>query len=369
VKRRDFFQTTLATIPLLAGAPKGQAAPQRATVSTEIIRLKLKHTWTTVMSSSDFRDTLHVRYVRDGITGYGEGAPIVRYHETAASAKEAVEKVRGLLESGDPAAFNKLTDEAFHRIDGQYAGRAALNIALMDWNAQKLGVPLYRYFGLDAADAPITTFSIGIDDPAKTKAKVEEAAQFPVLKIKVGLDSDEATMAAVRAVTKKPLRVDANEGWKNKEEAVRKINWLEKQGVEFIEQPMPAEMLEEARWVRSKVHIPVIADEACLRARDIPKLRDSFDGINIKLDKCGGMLEAYRMIQIARALGMKVMIGCMVSSSCTVTAAAQLSPLVDYADLDGNLLISNDPYTGVTVKNGKLILPNRPGLGLVRNAA
>ena len=369
MKRRDFFQTTLATIPLLAGAPKGQAAQQRATVSTEIIRLKLKHTWTTVMSSSDFRDTLHVRYVRDGITGYGEGAPIVRYHETAASARDAVEKVRGLLEAGDPAAFNKLTDEAFHRIDGQYAGRAALNIALMDWNAQKLGVPLYRYFGLDAADAPITTFSIGIDDPAKTKAKVEEAAQFPVLKIKVGLDSDEATMAAVRAVTKKPLRVDANEGWKNKEEAVRKINWLEKQGVEFIEQPMPAEMLEETRWVRSKVHIPVIADEACLRARDIPKLRDSFDGINIKLDKCGGMLEAYRMIQIARALGMKVMIGCMVSSSCTVTAAAQLSPLVDYADLDGNLLISNDPYTGVTVKNGKLILPNRPGLGLVRNAA
>jgi L-alanine-DL-glutamate epimerase-like enolase superfamily enzyme len=187
-----------------------------------------------------------------------------------------------------------------------------------------------------------------------------------VLKIKVGLDSDEATMAAVRAVTKKPLRVDANEGWKNKEEAVRKINWLEKQGVEFIEQPMPAGMIEETRWVRSRVHIPIIADEACLHPQDIPKLRDSFDGINVKLDKCGGVLEAYRMIQIARSLGMKVMIGCMVSSSCTVTAAAQLSPLVDYADLDGNLLISNDPFSGVTVKNGKLILPNRPGLGLTK---
>ena len=176
-------------------------------------------------------------------------------------------------------------------------------------------------------------------------------------------------MAAVRAVTKKPLRVDANEGWKNKEEAVRKINWLEKQGVEFIEQPMPAEMIEETRWVRSRVHIPIIADEACLHPQDIPKLREAYDGINVKLDKCGGMLEAYRMIQIARALGMKVMIGCMVSSSCTVTAAAQLSPLVDYADLDGNLLISNDPYTGVTVQNGKLILPNRPGLGLTPSHA
>jgi len=190
----------------------------------------------------------------------------------------------------------------------------------------------------------------------------------PVVYVVSKREVDEATVEAIRSVTKKPLRMDANEGWKTPEEAVRKINWLEKQGVEFIEQPMPAEMLEEARWVRSKVHIPVIADEACLRAKDIPKLRDSFDGINIKLDKCGGMLEAYRMIQIARSLGMKVMIGCMVSSSCTVTAAAQLSPLVDYADLDGNLLISNDPYTGVTVKNGKLILPNRPGLGLVRNA-
>jgi L-Ala-D/L-Glu epimerase len=367
VKRREFVQTTIATVPLLAGVPQGKAAPQRATVSAEIIRLKLKHTWTTVMSSSDYRDTLHVRYVRDGITGVGEGAPIVRYNETAPTGKDSVEKVRSLLESADPAAFAKLTDEVFHRIDGQYAAKAAMNIALMDWTGQKLGVPLYRYFGLDAADAPITTFSIGIDDPAKTRAKVEEAAQFPVLKIKVGLDSDEATMAAVRAVTKKPLRVDANEGWKNKEEAARKINWLEKQGVEFIEQPMPAEMVEETRWVRSRVHIPIIADEACLHPQDIPKLRDAFDGINVKLDKCGGMLEAYRMIQIARSLGMKVMIGCMVSSSCTVTAAAQLSPLVDYADLDGNLLISNDPYTGVTVRDGKLILPNRPGLGLVKN--
>jgi len=239
-----------------------------------------------------------------------------------------------------------------------------MNIALMDWTGKKLGVPLYRYFGVDAADAPITTFSIGIDDPAKTRAKVEEAAQFPVLKIKVGLDSDEATMAAVRAVTKKPLRVDANEGWKNKEEAVRKINWLEKQGVEFIEQPMPAGMLEETRWVRSRVHIPIIADEACQRASDIPRLKECFDGVNVKLDKSGGVLEAYRMIAIAKSLGMRTMLGCMVSSSVSVTAAAHLSPLVDYADLDGNLLISNDPFHGVTVEKGKLILPRKPGLGL-----
>src|SRR5262249_39565742 len=184
------------------------------------------------------------------------------------------------------------------------------------------------------------------------------------LKVKVGLATDEPTIEAVRSVTKKPLRVDANEGWKDKEEAVRKINWLEKQGVEFVEQPLPAEMIEETRWIRSRVHIPIIADEACQRAADIPRLKEAFDGVNVKLDKSGGMLEAYRMIEIARALGMKTMLGCMISSSVSVTAAAHLSPLVDYADLDGNLLISNDPYSGVLVKNGKLILPNRPGLGL-----
>jgi L-alanine-DL-glutamate epimerase-like enolase superfamily enzyme len=210
----------------------------------------------------------------------------------------------------------------------------------------------------------VTTFSIGIDTPEITREKVREAEPFPVLKIKVGLDTDEATIAAVRSVTAKPLRVDANEGWRDKEEAVRKINWLEKQGVEFIEQPMPAAMLEETRWVHSRVHIPIIADEACLHPADIPKLLGAYDGVNVKLDKCGGILEAWRMIQVARSLGLKTMLGCMISSSVSVTAAAHLSPLVDYADLDGNLLIANDPYSGVLVERGKLILPNRPGLGL-----
>jgi L-alanine-DL-glutamate epimerase-like enolase superfamily enzyme len=234
----------------------------------------------------------------------------------------------------------------------------------MDWVGQKLGIPLYEYFGLDPADAPVTTFSIGIDTPEITKQKTREAEEYPILKIKVGLSTDEPTIEAVRSVTKKPLRVDANEGWTDKEEAVRKINWLETQGVEFIEQPMPAAMIEETRWVHSRVHIPIIADEACERPTDIAKLVGAYDGINVKLDKCGGVMQAHRMIQMAKALGMRTMLGCMVSSSVTVTAAAHLSPLVDYADLDGNLLIANDPYRGVRVVKGKLALPNRPGLGL-----
>ncbi len=335
-----------------------------ATLESRILRLKLRHTWTTTMSSSEYRDTLHLAYTRDGVTGRGEGAPIVRYQENAQGAQQAVESARDFLVTADPWKFEKVMAEVFRRIEGQYAAKAAIDIALMDWIGQKLCVPLYHHFGLDPTDAPVTTFSIGIDTPEVTRQKVRDAEPFPVLKIKVGLDSDEATMEAVRSVTRKPLRVDANEGWKDKQEAVRKINWLESQGVEFVEQPLPAAMLEETRWVRSRVHIPIMADEACLHPSGIPALAGAYDGVNVKLDKCGGMLEAYRMIQIAKALGLKTMLGCMISSSVSITAAAHLSPLVDYADLDGSLLISNDPYVGVRVEAGKLILPDRPGLGL-----
>jgi L-alanine-DL-glutamate epimerase-like enolase superfamily enzyme len=333
-----------------------------------IVRLQLRHTWTTTMASSEFRDTVHVAYRRDGITGRGEGAPIVRYKESAESARQALESLRPLVEAADPWRFTKLEAEIDRRITGEYAARAALEIALFDWIGQKLGVPLYQYFGLDPDDAPITTFSIGIDTPEVTRQKVREAEPFPVLKIKVGLDTDEQTIAAVRSVTDKPMRVDANEGWKTKEEALEKIRWLEAQGVEFVEQPLPAAMVEETRWVRERVRMPIIADEAVLRPADIPRLAAAYDGVNIKLDKCGGILPAWRMIQIARALGLKTMLGCMISSSVSVTAAAHLSPLVDYADLDGNLLIANDPYSGVKVERGKLILPRRPGLGLIEAA-
>jgi L-alanine-DL-glutamate epimerase-like enolase superfamily enzyme len=362
VNRRSFVKTAAAA-PVAAGFAEPAAG---ARFEAEVVRLNLLHTWTTTMSSSAYRDTLHATYTRDGITGHGEGAPIVRYHEDAQGAKKAAESVRDLMLSANPMEFSKLMAEVFHRVQGEWAGKAAVDIALMDWVGQKLGIPLYTYFGLDPKDTPLTTFSIGIDTPEITKQKTREAEAFPILKVKVGLATDEPTIEAVRSVTKKPLRVDANEGWKDKEEAVRKINWLEKQGVQFIEQPLPAEMIEETRWIRSRVHIPIIADEACQRASDIPKLKEAFDGVNVKLDKSGGMLEAYRMISIAKSLGMKTMLGCMVSSSVSVSAAAHLSPLVDFADLDGNLLIANDPFHGVTVEKGKLILPNRPGLGLTK---
>ena len=361
MNRRNFVKSAAVCYPLA----QASAAGTPPAMETKILRLNLQHTWTTTMSSSAYRDTLHVAYTRDGITGHGEGAPIVRYHEDAEGARKAAESVRQTILARDPMQFAKLMAEVFQQVKGEWAGKAAIDIAIMDWVGQKLGIPLYSYFGLDPKDTPLTTFSIGIDTPEITKQKTREAEAYPILKVKVGLETDEPTIEAVRSVTRKPIRVDANEGWKDKEEAVRKINWLEKQGVEFIEQPMPAEMIEETRWIRSRVHIPIIADEACQRASDIPKLKDAFDGVNVKLDKSGGMLEAYRMISIAKSLGMKTMLGCMVSSSVSVTAAAHLSPLVDYADLDGNLLIANDPFRGVLVEKGKLVLPNRPGLGLV----
>ncbi len=278
--------------------------------------------------------------------------------------QKAIEAARSWLEAADPWQFSKILSQALTKIDGDWAAKAAIDIALLDWVSQKMGVPLWRYFGLDRNDAPVTTFSIGIDKAEVIKQKVREAEAFPVLKIKVGLDNDEEVIDAVRSVTKKPLRVDANEGFKSKEAAVEKINWLEKQGVEFIEQPLPAANLDDMNWIRKRVHMPIIADEACLHPRDIPRLAPHFDGVNIKVDKCGGLMEAWRMIQIARSLGLKVMMGCMVSSSVAISGAAQLSPLIDYADLDGHLLISNDPYEGVKVVNGRIVLSDKPGLGL-----
>lgn len=361
MKRRSFLSTAaLAAAPVVHAAPP--AASSRVTLSTR--RLNLLHTWTTVMSSSQYRDTFFVDIARDGITGHGEGAPIIRYKESAETCTTAVNAILPWLQQQDPRAYTKLMAGVFQRIEGNWAAKAAVDIALLDWNAKKLGLPLWRLFGLDRADAPVTTFSIGIDKADVVRQKVREAEAFPVLKVKVGLDNDEEVIGAVRSVTKKPLRADANEGFKSKEQAVEKINWLEKQGVEFIEQPLPASNLDDMNWIRKRVHIPIIADEACLHPADIPRLAPHFDGVNVKIDKCGGLLEGRRMIELARSLNLKVMLGCMVSSSAAITAAASLSPLVDYADLDGNMLISNDPYSGVTVDKGRLILPDRPGLGL-----
>ncbi len=344
-------------------------APQ-ADVRVQIKRLHLRHTWTTTMASSSFRDTVHLSYTRDGITGHGEGAPILRYATTPAQAAEALQAITPLLQAAD------LSDLSLEKISlllsqvaqalgpAQKAALAACDLALFDWLGQRLNLPVYRLFGLDPTRAPLTSFSIGIDAPEHIREKVREADACPILKIKVGLASDEETIAAVRSVTTKPLRVDANEGWTDPEEAIRKINWMATQGVELIEQPLPAHMLAETRYVRERVGLPIFADEACIDLASIPLLHEAYDGINVKLDKAGGMLEAMRWIASARGLGLKVMLGCMVSSSCACTAAAHLASLADVCDLDGSLLVADDPFHGAAVQQGRLILPPGSGLGL-----
>ena len=326
--------------------------------------LNLIHTWTISRASANVKHNVFIKLTKDGISGIGEAAPNIRYNETPESTVEVIEKARPLIEKYDLWHFVDLGYAVRELVEEQTAAKCAIDIALMDWVTKKLGIPLYQYFGLDKSKTPITSFSIGIDTPEVMQQKIGEAKKYPILKIKLGTDRDEEIMKAVRDVTDKTLRIDANEGWKTKEDALEKIKWLEKMGVEFIEQPMPAEMLEETRWLRERVSIPIIADEAVKSAADIPKLATAYDGINIKLMKSAGIQEALRMIWMARSLGMKVMLGCMVESSCAISAAAHLSPLVDYADLDGNLLIANDPFKSVKVERGKMILSDKPGLGL-----
>ncbi|OHB63031.1 MAG: dipeptide epimerase [Planctomycetes bacterium RBG_13_60_9] len=324
----------------------------------------LRHTWTIARGSSDVKDNVFVRIERDGVVGWGEAAPNVRYGQNAEQTMAAIEKVRAVIEAGDWFQYVDLRERWEGAIPDQGPAQAALDMAVLDWVSGRLNVPLYRLLGLDARRAPVTTFSIGIDTPEVIRQKVREARDFAVLKIKVGTENDAQIIAAVRDVTDKPLRVDANEGWHDKEQALERIQGLQRVGVELIEQPLPAAMIDETAWLRERVEIPIIADEAVKRAGDIPRLAGAYDGINIKLMKSGGLQEAMRMIHVARALGLKIMLGCMIESSVAISAAAHLSPLVDYADLDGNLLISNDPFVGATVENGKLILNDRPGLGI-----
>lgn len=336
-------------------------------IEVKIKRLELAHTWTISRNSSDFKDNVFVKLQRDGIIGYGEAAPNVRYGENAELTLQRIAEVKDSFSKYDLFHYMDIKDFLDQKITDQSCAKAALDIALMDWIGKALKVPLYKLWGLNTAHSPLTSFSIGIDTPEVLREKVKEAESFPILKIKVGTKDDEMIINTIRSVTTKPIRVDANEGWKTKEEALEKIQWLQSQGVEFVEQPLPASMLAETAWLRERIDLPIIADEAVKNAADIPRLAEAYDGINIKLMKAGGVLEALRMIHMAKALGLKIMLGCMIESSVAISAAAHLAPLVDWADLDGNLLIKNDPFHGVKVDRGRFIYNQKPGLGVEGN--
>jgi len=328
--------------------------------------LELIHTFTIARGSEVIDPCIIVEVEHDGIVGYGEAAPTERYGETKKSVMDFLEKVN-LSQFKDPFQLEDILAYVDHVAPHNTSAKAAIDIALHDWVGKRLGVPLWKLWGLDKSKTPITDFTIGIDKLDLIAQKVKEAGVYPILKVKVGVPDDEEIMKTIRKITNKVIRVDANEGWTSKELARDKILWLEEQGVELIEQPLPASDLDGTAWLREQVHIPIIADENAIRLHDLPRLYGAFDGINIKLMKCTGLREAMRMIHTARAMKMKIMLGCMIESSVAISAAAQLSPLVDYADLDGNILIKNDPFDGVKVVNGKLVLNDKPGLGVVRH--
>jgi L-alanine-DL-glutamate epimerase-like enolase superfamily enzyme len=229
-----------------------------------------------------------------------------------------------------------------------------------------MGWAWYQIWGLDPRKTPVTTFTIGIDTKEVVKQKTREAAEFKVLKVKLGRENDKEMIEAIREVTDKPIRVDVNQGWKDKEYALKMIEWLATKGIEFVEQPMPKEQIEDLAWLRQRSPLPIVGDEGVQRLPDVRKAYGVYDGINIKLMKCTGMYEAYQMILLARAFDMKVMLGCMTETSCAISAAAQLSPLVDWADLDGAVLIKNDLFDGAKIIDGKVTLNDRPGIGVVK---
>jgi len=375
MKRREFLGSVgLAAMAagVGAGVPGIKSCDQNTATKEkgmklryEIKQLDLKHTWTIARNSSDYKNNVFVYLEKDGIKGIGEAAPNVRYDETPESTVAVIKKAIPLFADCDPWQFVQIGEKIQKLEKKQTAAKCALDIALMDWVGKALNAPLHRIWGLDPGKAPLTSFSIGIDTEEVVKQKTREAEPYKILKVKVGKDSDEMLINAVRSIAPdKPIRVDANEGWKDKEKAIKEIEWLVTKGIEFVEQPMPSHMLEETAWLQERSPIPIIADEAVKSTSDIPTLAQAYDGINIKLMKSGGLQEAMRMIWLAKSLGMQIMVGCMIESSVAISAAAQLCSLIDYADLDGNLLISNDPFRGALFREGRVIANEKPGIGV-----
>ena len=312
------------------------------------------------------RDVFVVELEWEGITGYGEASPSPYYGETAKTAVSAFAKVKKKLH-GDPDGLRERIANGDLRktLDRHASVRAALDTALWDIIGKRAGKPLYEILGLDPAKTPATSFTIGIDTPEIVDRKIDDAAPYHILKMKMGFPGDLGLLARVIARSGKTIRVDANEGWEV-ETAIQMCRELADKRIEFVEQPIRHESEEDLRTLKRLSPIPVILDESVRTVADVAARRDQGHGINVKLMKCGGITPALAMIEESRRVGLKVMLGCMIETSIAVTAAAHLSPLVDYADLDGNLLVTNDPFVGVTVRNGKLVLPSGPGLGVAR---
>ena len=333
--------------------------------------LKLRHVFTVATYSRTTTPDVQVEIEYDGIIGYGEASmPPYLQHElgTMDSVLAFLKKVQDVIgQFSDPFQLEDILAYIDSLSAGDSAAKTAVDIALHDLVGKLLQAPWYKIWGLDQEKTPSTTFTIGIDTADVVREKTKECAdQFNILKVKLGRENDKEMIETIRSVTDLPIAIDANQGWKDKHHALDMIHWLHEKGIVMIEQPMPKEQLDDIAWVTQQSPLPIFADESIQRLKDVAGLKGAFTGINIKLMKCTGMREAWKMVTLARALDMKVMVGCMTETSCAITAASQFSPAVDFADLDGSLLIANDRFKGMEVVKGKITLPDLPGIGVVK---
>lgn len=370
--RRNFLRT--ATMGLaLAAAPISFSAKGSATkhvkkngklnLSFMPYELKLRHAFNLAKNQRTTTPGVQVEIEYDGVVGYGEASMPPYLGENVESVTKFLSKLD--LSQFDPFAMEDIHDYLESVAPDNRAAKASVDIALHDLQGKIMGQPWYKIWGLNPKNCPNTSITISYQsDPEEMRKEIEETEGFKVVKVKMGIGHDKEIVEKLREHSDVAICVDANQGWNTKEEALEMCNWLADKNCLFVEQPMAKEKLDEIAWVRERSPLPLIADESLQRLTDVRRMADAFDGINIKLMKSTGLHEAYKMAVLAKALGMKVMLGCMTETSCAVTAAAQLSPMVDFADLDGNLLIANDRFDGIKIVEGQVTIPDRPGIGV-----
>lgn len=329
--------------------------------------LHLKHIFTIATYSRSFTPVVLTTIDYEGYRGYGEASMPQYLGESQKSVMDFLSRV-DISQFNDPSRIDDILLYINGLAPGNYAAKASVDIALHDLVGKMKGIPCYTMWGVNPEDAPFTSMTIGIDTPAVVREKVKEADRFRILKIKLGGGNDKEMINSVREVTDKPLCVDVNRGWTDLQYALDMTGWLHERNVLFIEQPLPEDRIDDLARLTRKSPLPIVADEGIKTVADLIKYRDLYSAVNIKLMKCGGLAEAYKMIQAAKSAKMRIMIGCMTETSCGVAAAAQLSPFAEWADLDGNVLISNDLYDGADLVEGKISLNERPGIGIIEKS-
>jgi len=371
--RRNFLRTTglIALVgtssieTVFAASKKSVVTKSGKGLSLSFLpyELQLQHVFTLANSSRKSTPDILTCLEIDGEVGYGEASMPPYLGESVETATHFLSSLH-LNQFHDPFQMDDILQYVDSVAPGNTAAKASVDIALHDLVGKIMKQPWYKIWGFDPADTPNTSFTIGIDTPEVVRQKVAEAAPYKILKVKLGRETDREMIETIRSATDRPICVDVNQGWTDRVKALEMIHWLKEKGVVCVEQPMPKTAIDDMAWLTQNSPLPTIGDESVQRLHDVIKAHGVYNAINIKLMKCTGMREAHQMLTLARSLDMKIMIGCMTETSCATSAAAQLAPKADWADLDGNLLITNDPYSGMQIVNGKVTLIDQPGIGI-----